>query len=125
VSRSRRRTRRKGLLPAGPRWTLLARGVRRQTRAGVRTARKRRNELAITLLYAVAGALCLALAALLIAPASLEAPTPAVEAATRLPEAAPPVFRATVVGAVVLAAIGVVLFGLAVNSLRLWWQNRT
>jgi hypothetical protein len=108
-------------LPAGPRWSLLARGVRRQARAGVRTARKRRNELAITLLYAVAGALCLALAALLVAPF----PTPAVEAATRLPAAAPPVVRATVVGAVVLAGAGVLLFGLAANSLRLWWQNRS
>jgi hypothetical protein len=116
-----RRSRRKGLLPAGPRWTLLARGVRRQARAGMRTARKRRNELAITLLYAIAGALCLALAALLVAPS----PTPAVEAATRLPESAPPLFRATVIGAVVLVCIGVVLFGLAANSLRLWWQNRT
>ena len=121
MSRRTRRSRRKRLLPAGPRWTLLARGVRRQARAGVRTARKRRNELAITLLYALAGALCLALAALLVAPS----PTPAVEAATRLPETAPPVFRATVIGAVVLAGIGVVLFGLALNSLRLWWQNRT
>ncbi len=119
--RTRRRSRRKGLLPAGPRWSLLARGVRRRARAGVRTARKRRNELAITLLYAVAGALCLALAALLVAPF----PTPAVEAATRLPAAAPPVFRATVVGAVVLAGAGVLLFGLAANSLRLWWQNRS
>jgi F0F1-type ATP synthase membrane subunit c/vacuolar-type H+-ATPase subunit K len=124
VSRRSRRSRRKGLLPAGPRWSLLARGVRRQARAGVRTARKRRNELAITLLYAIAGALCLALAALLVAPASIEAPTPAVEAATRVPEAAPPVFRATVIGALVLAGAGVLLLGLAANSLRLWWQNR-
>jgi hypothetical protein len=119
--RSRRRSRRQGLLPAGPRWSLLARGVRRQARAGVRTAHKRRNELAITLLYALAGALCLALAALLVAPS----PIPAVEAATRLPESAPPVFHATVIGAVVLAGAGVFLFALAANSLRLWWQNRT
>lgn len=121
MSRRSRRSRRKGLLPVGPRWSLLARGVRRQARAGVRTARKRRNELAITVLYAIAGSLCLALAALLVVPS----PTPAVQAATRLPESAPPAFRATVIGAVVLACAGVFLFGLAANSLRLWWQNRT
>jgi len=123
--KARRRARQRGsssrgLLSPGPRWAALSRGIRRQALRSARAAGQRRNELAITALYAIAGALCLALAALLL---TAEV-APPLQGQARLPAAPGHALRGTLIGAVVLGAIGVVLLGLAFNTLRRWWQQR-
>jgi hypothetical protein len=116
VSRKARRRARRGrpgasaLFGAGPRWTALGRGLRR----GARGARGRGNEITTTLLYAVAGALCLALAALLLTGAA----TPGAATDARLPSGSGAGLRADLIGAVVLGAAGVALLGLAARRLR-------
>lgn len=116
MSRKARRRGRRGrgggsaLFATGPRWAALGRGLRR----GARGARRHGNEIAITVLYAVAGALCLALAALLLTgavtpPPPTDAPLPARPGAG---------LRADLIGALLLAAAGVALLGLALRRLR-------
>ncbi|HUS14203.1 MAG TPA: hypothetical protein VM536_04200 [Chloroflexia bacterium] len=117
MSRKARRHARRGgssLLPAGPRWTRFSRALRGVARSSARTARRRRNELLITSLYALAGALCLALAALLLT----NGLAPAATSADGL--SAPPDIRATVIGAVSLGGGGILLLGLAARSFRRW-----
>jgi len=121
--KARRRRRHAGLLPRGSRWAALTRGLRHQARSGLRTAHGRRNELAITALYAVAGALCLALAALLlVGPGPVAAglsPTLADHAATPATG-----LRAVLIGVALLGGLGVVLLGVALARLRAWWAAR-
>lgn len=120
--KARRRRRHRRLLPSGSRWAALTRGLRRQARSGLRTARGRRNELAITALYALAGALCLALAALL-----LVGPGPAAALAPNLTDhATTPAtgLRAALIGVVLLGGLGVILLGVALARLRAWWAAR-
>ncbi|MDQ2809994.1 MAG: hypothetical protein M3Z04_24215 [Chloroflexota bacterium] len=120
--KARRRRRHRGLLPRGSRWAALTRGLRRQARSGLRTARGRRNELAITALYALAGALCLALAALLLVgpgPATALSPNLADHAATPATG-----LRAALIGVVLVGGLGVILLGVALARLRAWWTAR-
>jgi len=88
--------------------------LRRLARTATRAGRGQRNEIVITVLYAVAGALCLALAALLIV-GGAAAPAPALRAAT--PGNGGLLLRDTLIGAVLLGALGVLLLGLA-------WRRR-
>ncbi len=121
--KARRRRRHAGLLPRGSRWAALTRGLRRQARSGLRTARGRRNELVITALYALAGALCLALAALL-----LVGPGPAAVglSPTLADQAVAPArdLRAVLIGVVLVGGLGVILLGVALARLRTWWVAR-
>ncbi len=120
--KARRRRRHAGLLPRGSRWAALTRGLRRQARSGLRTARGRRNELAITLLYAVAGALCLALAALLlVGPGPAATLGPAIAGRAVAPATS---LRAELIGVVLLGGLGVILLGVALARLRAWWAAR-
>lgn len=114
MSRRRQRARHRA-----SRWTLLGRAIRRQVRAGARTAGRRRNEVAITILYALAGALCLALGVLLLVP---PAAPPGIQAAAREPLAPGPALRAELIGGIMLGAVGLLLLGLAAARFWAWWQ---
>ncbi|MGI8589316.1 MAG: hypothetical protein ACR2M0_16775 [Chloroflexia bacterium] len=111
--RARRRAKRGqagagGLFSTGPRWAALGRGLRRRTRAS-RPTRGRGNELLLTALYALLGALCLALAALLFA-SSVAAPLST--------SGHPPALRGELIWAAALGALGVLLLGAALRRLR-------
>ena len=117
--KARRRHRHRGLLPSGSRWAALTRSLRRQARSGLRTARGRRNELAITALYALAGALCLALAALLlVGPGSTATLPPNLTDHATAPATG---LRATLIGVVLLGGLGAILLGVALARWRAWW----